>query len=89
MSGFFMRHNREEGEAASPKGRFGPLDGTHPAVRDKMPCWICGEPMKEGEIPSLVSPRPTTEEDKEKAEAGRWYNAEVDIAHERCAYESE
>lgn len=65
-------------EVVSAKGRFGPL----PEVRAGTICPGCGVEMEAGDRPALVNPSPPGPEDEGRGA----YNAEVQIAHERCAY---
>lgn len=70
---------------ASPRGRFGPMAEDHPSVGT--PCAICGEPILAGSAPTLVMPFPADIEEAIKAAAGRPHTAEVQVAHETCAWQ--
>ena len=63
----------------SEKGRFDPLSPSHPAV-DVQVCPGCGELLQAGDVPSLVDPTPPP------TGVPGAYTAEVQMAHERCAY---
>lgn len=65
-------------EVVSEYGRFGPLPEGDPSVGRICPG--CETPMRVGDRPSLVNPSPPPED------AGAFYNAEVQIAHEDCAF---
>ena len=66
-------------EPLSPPERFVPYKSDHI-------CVICGDPIG-SEAPSLVGPAvPASADDQAKVATGRAYNAQVEVAHERCAY---
>lgn len=71
-------------EEASPRGRFGPLAVDHPSVGKICP--VCDRPMEAGQVPTLIPTAPASDEDRDKMEAGRAYNAIAAVVHESCVY---
>jgi hypothetical protein len=66
-------------------GRFGPLSPDHPSVGEICPG--CKKPLQAGDVPALVTIGPGDDEDaRQRAAAGRVYNAVAVIAHEECVH---
>lgn len=63
--------------------KFSPLSDGHPSIGQV--CYFCDEPLKAGDVPTLVVRRPADNEEDAKARAGRAYNAIAEVAHYDCA----
>lgn len=66
--------------------RFGPKEADHPSIgRD---CPACRAPFREGDFTRLVPLGPGDDpEARERARAGRPYNAVASEVHDECAAE--
>lgn len=73
-----------KGDVLSEPGRFGPLAADNPSVGNI--CGICETPLVVGDRPALAEIGPADEEEAVKAAAGRAYNAEAAVVHERCTH---
>ena len=67
-------------EVVSEKGRFAPLGADHPSIG--RPCVVCATGFAAGDRVAFVNPSPPGPEDEGK----RFYNAEVQLAHEGCVF---
>jgi hypothetical protein len=63
--------------------KYEPLTPGHEAVGK--PCKFCNVPLEAGDIPSLIGNDPTDEEERQKMEEGKAYNAVARIVHWDCA----
>ena len=73
---------------ASEPGRFGPLSADHPSVGEICPG--CKKPLEAGDVPALVTIGPGDDQEaRERARAGRVYNAVAIVAHAACVHGSD
>jgi len=66
---------------------FDPPTDTHPLVRHRVPCLLCGQPVANARMQLLVmgpDPEHPDPEDGERHAAGRWYSACPVVVHEAC-----
>ena len=69
-----------------PPRVFEPLTVDHPLVTDEMVCFACDERFEAGDRKVLVPLGPGNDpEAREKAKAGRFYNAVAVAIHADCA----
>lgn len=78
----YLRHSGHTG--ASAARAFGPKTAVHPTC--DFPCLACGLPMRAGQYTTLIALGPgPSEEARERAAAGRVYNAVAVEVHWTCA----
>lgn len=77
----FIRH-RMGHERRTERLRFNPLPADHPLVGHS--CWVCEQPLQEGQRPCLFAVGPHAVDDAQKADRGYWYNALALVGHESC-----
>jgi hypothetical protein len=71
--------------AHAPRDAIGPLAGGDPLLHSSS-CPACGKAFKEGDFVTLLPLGPGDDpEEREKARAGRVYNAVAAVLHYSCA----
>lgn len=53
-------------------------------MTDKLPCAVCRQPFKTGDVSRLVNLVPANEEDRKLAAAGRPHTSAGELAHSTC-----